>query len=477
MAARLMCVLSQASRDTIVKSLLMSHCSKMKFVTWPSLHARRKFFCHKHDLTHLSLEEQFILRVFEYRGAFGAVRFNLKVLAAKLSYLMQEGCQPQELVICCNVLKLSQEVLTSCIERLRSLGFKYINMPLIYYASKVKYDIDIYELPQRNKCMVLWKIAQLADVLQCSDAQMMKILAFNPRLVGRRGLDQSIAKAKCLISNGAAVEDIRNNSNILNNKAMKVIESRAKQLSELGYNLPLDIRLIGRNSKAYSDIVTRLEKWHAKCPSASIAAANDIIKQLPPMSPKQLSHCRPHIEYLLSVGFAPADILAYPTILEVTLDQLHCVLSDHLNYHIGDVSLPMCHSIISRNSRRQKSRESLVNFQAVNSLMLPRNALKHLDRSIMLHNFTFLEQCGFTNSDITAVPLVLLHSVDVVMQHWKIVADKNNEATTAHVFRKYVNDPIKQLNILQYSIERATNFRQAYVASNNIQPEVDTEYS
>jgi len=424
----------------------------------------------------------------EAKGCGNLTVCELKTFAARLSYLVQIGCKPYELVEYPMILLLNESEINQRVEKLRlAISDHKISIALLKYASPkksntaVKNDVVKYLQPLGG-CVS--KVDKIVQELNCSDTKMMEILTRNPRLLGRYYRKDVAEKIRCLISNGARHEDLYRNTNLLNNKTLATIQSRAERLHKIGW-IPLPLGLIGREDAAFEAVVKQQETQSNFITGPQGAGTDDVIRLLPPMSANRIAVIRPKIEYLLSEGYAASEILNCQRTLVLSLEKLKMAVCELKPYHLQCVDLAIvCHYALKRrilSSRRCYLRAAIARAIGCSSSALPPlpqqdrsfSAVKDIRLTTVVNAKYLREELGFTTEDLASVPLVLAHAPNIVRRHWNAL--DNADDTQAELsycswqanvlFRRHADNRRLRLNLLQYCVEKEANFSHACVSS------------
>ena len=435
----------------------------------------------------------------EAKGSQNMTASELQMFATRLSYLVSIGCRPYELVEYPKILLFSKTEIDKRVEKLRiASSVSKISMGLLQFANPrrsdwmVKANVKKYLKPL---CGYINKVDEIVQELSCSDTKVMEILIRNPRLLGERCRKGMADKIRCLISHGARHEDLYRNTHLLTNKSLATIQSRAERLSKLGW-IPLPLGLLGRVDTYFEAVVGLREAQSHLFTGQQVASADDIIHLLPPMSANRIVNIRRKIEYLLSEGYAVSDILnCPPPTLSLSLKSLQMAVSKLRPYHLQCVDLAVINYYArTRNilsSRRCQfrtivsrvigcARSALPPLQNDNSI----RAVTDLERTAGVNAAYLRDELGFTAEDLASVPLVLVHSPDVVRRHWNALSDVDDERTrltcagrrVKALFRRHADNGRLRLNVLQYCIEREANFSHACVSSWSDENSDDDEF-
>jgi len=324
------------------------------------------------------------------------------------------------------------------------------------------------------------KVDEVVHELNCSDTKAMEILTRNPRLLGKCYRKNIAEKIRCLVRHGARHEDIHQNTNVLNNKTLATIQSRAKRLHSIGWT-PLPVRLVGREDAVFDATVTKWETQRSLVTTQCVASCDDVISLLPPMSTRQLSILRPKIEYLLSEGYTVSHIVSNPQTLLRSLKGLQMAVRELRPYHLHCVDLTVInhYALTRRLKLSNRSTFRLVIARVIGCLPsalppLPEDssirAVKDLKHTAVVNAKFLCDELGFTGEDLVSVPLVLAHAPDILRRNWnalnKVVDDQSHCGHQAKVlFRQNSDNRLMQLNLLQYCIEKEVNFSHACVSS------------
>jgi len=412
---------------------------------------------------------------------------QLKTFAARLSYLIQIGCKPYELVEYPMILLLNKSEIDQRVEKLHlACNVDSISIGLLRLAtptklnSIVKADVVRYLLPLGG-CVN--KVDEIVQELGCSHTKMMEILTRNPRLVGNHYRKDIAEKVRCLVSLGARHDDIYRNTNVLNNKTLATIRSRAERLRDIGW-LPLPMGLIGREDAGFEAVVGQQETQRSLIDRCHVAGVSDVIRLLPPMSANRIVTIRPRIEYLLSQGYAVSDIVSYPQILIMSLEKIRMAVDELKPYHLDCADLAMVrHYAQSRrilSSRRIHIRSVIAGAIGCSRSALPLlptdssiRAVKDIHRTAVVNTNYLRDKLGFTTEDLASVPLVVVHAPDVVRRHWNALDGTDDSQTEQScgvsqqakaLFRRHADRRLR-LSLLQYSIEKEANFVHACVST------------
>jgi len=410
---------------------------------------------------------------------------ELKTFATRLSYLVHIGCKPYELVECPMILLLNESEIDKRVEKLRlATSGHSISMALLKYAdpkkaNRVVRTQVVQYLQPLGGCMS--RANKLVRELKCSDAKMMEILTRNPRIIGRFAAVPE--KIRCLISYGARHEDLYRNTNLLNNKTLATIQTRAERLHKIGCT-PLPLGLMGREDAIFEAAVRQEEAQRSFISGPQVASLDDVIRLLPAISANRIALIRPRIEYLLSEGYAPSDIANCPQILRPSLSRLKMAVRDLKPYHLQRVDLTVVahyaatHRISSshRGSVRAViartigcSHSVLPPLPKVNQVHAVKDS-KDIRHAVDVNARYFCDELGFRAEDLASVPLVLVHAPNVVRRHWNALDDVDDDAGTElsrgcrqakELFRRHADNRRLRLNLLQYCIEKELNFRHA----------------
>lgn len=390
---------------------------------------------------------------------------TLEEFRQRLMYLVDKGCKPYELVEYPEILRLTEADIDKRIERLHSSGQSSISMPLLKFAKPESSDTALRSslrryLKQQNGR--LNKVDEIRSALQCSDDEMLDILKRNPRLIGTRKRRFIVEKVACLLECGAVIQDIKSNTNLLNNKTLEDIESRAKRLVELGYNDPLPMGVIGRDDDDFEVIVARLAKQRSLHPTSRYLESREIIAKIPDFANRKLHVVKPKVDFLLSRGYVGEEIIEFPSILELGLEAIHDAVIYLQSYHLGAVSLETCHKyatkkrVTSRQSSSRRILAKVLECQSTELPLIPKDLSVVLNTEATLHaNYDFLRSIGFTSADLKRLPIVLAHNNEVLRLHWDLI--QMEEGLAPH-FESWKEDKAKLLQLLQFSIEKESNF-------------------
>ena len=419
----------------------------------------------------------------EAKGFQNLTASELKTFATRLSYLVSIGCRPYELVEYPTIVLLDKSEIDKRVEKLRlAVSINRISIGLLRFASPeysnsvVNATVVKYLKPLGD---YVSKVDEIVEELACSDTKAMEILTRNPRLLGVNYRKDIAKKIRCLISHGARHEDLYRNTNLLNNKSLGTIQSRAERVSKLGW-IPLPVGLLGRENAYFEAVVGTHEAHHHLLTGQHVASADDVISMFPLMSANRVAVVRPKIEYLLSEGYAVSDIVNCPQTLLRSLKGLKKAVCALRPYHLQCVDLAMInHYVLHRrvlSSRRCEFRTVIAHVIGCSRAALPpmRNdssvrAVKlDLQRTAEVNARYLRDELGFTVEDLASVPLVLAHSPDVVRRHWNALSVDNDEQAGRQLrafFRQHADNARLRLNVLQYCIEKETNFSHACVTS------------
>jgi len=408
---------------------------------------------------------------------------ELKTFATRLSYLVRIGCKPYELVEYPKILLLSEKEIDERIKKLRTAScFHGISVPLLKFATPELSDLEVnnnvlkYLQPLGGRMSMVEEIVQ---ELNCSDTKMMEILTRNPRLFGI----STAEKIRCLISYGAHCEDLYRNTNVLNNKTLATIRSRAERLSKIGW-IPLPLGLLGRQDAAFEAVVGQQEAQRSLVAENLVASTNDVISLLPPTSANRIITIRPKINYLLSEGYTVLDIVNCPQALKLSLEKLKVTVSELKPYHLQCVDLAViCHYAQKRrilSSRRCQFRSAIARAIGCSRSALPPlpndssvNASVDIYHTAVVNAKYLGEELGFTAEDLASVPLVITHEPDIVRRHWNALENADSsqyelssgDRLAKSLFRRHVDNRRLRLNLLQYCIEKEANFSHVRVST------------
>ncbi len=372
---------------------------------------------------------------------------------------------------CPKLLQLTEDELSARMRRIEMAGIKSPTLVALKFAlpskrpETLKKVVNSY-LSKRGKHSNL--LRDVAGALGCSSEDMMEILARNPRLVGVKPRKDLVEKIQLLRDCGARLEDLRRSTNLLNNKTLNVIQNRAQLLVDLGLNDPLPVGYIGLSDTQFSAVVARLSGEQRGRPAAGTRSddVNYVVDQLPPLTCRRLIKIKPKIEYLLSEGYSPAEVVKCPRILDINISLLRSTVSELMQYSIVRVDLDQCYHYANRG-QFSKSRV-FINRQLADVLNCSRKEIpllptNYCDSSLigideMRANYQFLINCGFQLSDILSVPLILLHPCDAVRQNFNELNNANSCSRARDAYLKFSDNRCKQLNLILYMVEQATGF-------------------
>ena len=392
---------------------------------------------------------------------------DLESYSERLSYLVKIGCKPYELAEYPQILQLNKNEVDDRVCKLKDHGVTSVSMPLLRLLEPPRSNpaiakrIEWYMLRTNER---LNYSDEIVDALRCSCDEMVDILTQNPRLVGELQRKFMKEKIECLLNYGARLEDIRSNTSLLNNKTLETIESRARLLSAIGCNDPLLIGIIGRTKREFQLIVDRLVGEKELRSEIKFPESNVIMKELMPHLQNHRYHVvKAKVNLLLSHGYTMEDILAFPTILDrVGLANIHSSITYINQLGVGLASLETCYRYALKKHlpfRRMSLRRTFSKLLDCSSDSLPTMpsdfGAAAPDEAAMLRNYGVLRECGFLKDDIIALPIILLHHADDLQACWREL-----ESDNAVAFARFKGDTKKLLNLLQYTIEKSSNFRQ-----------------
>lgn len=382
----------------------------------------------------------------------------------RLKYLTEKGCKVYELVEYPDILKLSTSEINERIERLCSCGQSSISIPILKFAKPESSDVVIKNSLRRYRKQqngYLNKIEEIKLTLQCSDGEMLEILTRNSRLIGNRKRKFVVEKVKCLLDCGATLEDIKCNTNLLNNKTLEVIETRARHLLSLGCN-PLPMGVIGRTDDEYLAIVDRLAKQKVLQPTCQYLDSKEIIAKIPEYCDKKLYVVKPKVDFLLSRGYLGDDIISFPLILKLSLGTIQSAVTYLHQHYLGLVSLELCHSyglkrcVMSRQRSVRRLLTKVLNCSSNELPQIPKDlSISFGQETTYRMNLEFLKGIGFSPSELKELPIVLAHSTEALKRCWKAL---RCDETLVSYLDLWKDNKKLQLQLLQYSIERNFNF-------------------
>jgi len=412
---------------------------------------------------------------------------ELKTFSIRLSHLVHIGCRPYELVEYPKILLLSESEIDARVEKLhRASSVSGISIALLKHVTPETPDSVVnrrvlrYLQPLNGR---LNKVDEIVQELNCSDTKMMEILTRNPRLLGVYHRKDVAEKIRCLISYGACHDDLYRNTNLLNNKTLATIQSRAERLRKIGL-IPLPLGLLDREGATFETVVGKLEAQQSFVDRNKVGNTDDVINLLPPMSANRIAVIRPRIEYLLCEGYMVSDIVNCPQSVKFSLEKLKMAVSELKPYHLQCVDLAVvCHYAAKR--RILSLRRSHIRTIIAHAIGCSRSALPPLPKDNSVHNAKdvhrtaatnvkyLCDELGFTTNDLTAVPLVITHAPNIVRRHWNTLDSADDSQAelpcisqqARSLFHQHADDRRLRLNLLQYCIEKEANFSHACMST------------
>jgi len=423
----------------------------------------------------------------EAKGFKNLTASELMTFSSRLHYLVHIGCKPYELVEYPQILLLNEAEIDQRVEKLRLVRRDHrVSIALLMFASPNKSNAAVRRRVARYRKPLhsgyISKVDEVVQELNCSDVKTMEILTRNPRLLGRKYRKDLAEKIRCLLNHGSRHEDLYRNTNVLNNKTLATIRSRANRLHEIGC-IPLRLGLIGREDSVFEEVVGQQEAQGSSVTSPQRIRADDVIRLLPPMSAYRITTVRPKIEYLLSEGYAASDIVDCPKALNVPVKSLRMAVCELKPYHVQFADLAsVSHYAVHRrlpSSLRCDFRRVIARSLGCSSslvLQFPRKdrsvyIVKDLHQTATVNAKYLRDELGFTAEELASVPLVLTHAPSVVRRHWNALSDAGDDTQAVcsvrakAVFRRHANNPRLRLSLLQYCIEKEVNFTHACVSA------------
>jgi len=174
---------------------------------------------------------------------------------------------------------------------------------------------------------------------------------------------------------------------------------------------------------------------------------------------------------LLSKGYQPRQIISCLKILDVPIASLQNAVEELHTYSLASVSLDDCWRYATAGRltvSRVHIRRMIANVLGCSAAQLPNiltkdNSIRVVQINDVRANLAFLHGEGFTQKQIISVPLVLLHSPEVLQRHWSAVTDPSSQSAVSVAYRRFAECAEKQLNVLQYAIEQSANFQHAAI--------------
>lgn len=173
----------------------------------------------------------------------------------------------------------------------------------------------------------------------------------------------------------------------------------------------------------------------------------------------------PKIAFLESKGFHVEDIITQ-RLLHLGLNTIRDTYAMLEEHGIEDISMPILYHFVMFKRIRNKPQVRLNLAKIINikedQVHVPPEMLKLLflqKRQVLIENYKFLIECGFTKDSIQRLIIVIGHDPRIVRRHWAQLPEREE----LWPFESWQQDEWKLLNVLQYYIEKEDNFQRPVV--------------
>ena len=188
---------------------------------------------------------------------------------------------------------------------------------------------------------------------------------------------------------------------------------------------------------------------------------------------------------IITRKYTADEILDNLEVIKLTVNQLQYCLT-HLEATITkrpiSISQILSYFLLSTGKDRVPMRSGL-NY--AKSLLLTTKKLRSFakERGLKVTNVSFkdiglnyhylVHECKMSQDDLELLPVILLHHPAALRNHWR----KLIEETEPTVLRDLYKTPERLLNLLQYYLEKSTNFRHMYVLKDQSPSNTSDEFS
>ena len=392
------------------------------------------------------------------------------------------GCKRYQLLEAPYVLDFSEEKVYQQLDIMQQVLVKQVSIPLIGlitdcqsndYQRRMKFSR--YSKRMHGFCSLadLWM-----DILGCKEEEIEDLMLTSPWLLSSLGhFSNRVQKAMFLLESGVSRKELLLNTKVLTNISLETLKRRVAEVKALGMK-KLPLKSLAQSNGPYEKAMALYKKrmgleakrWEVLCKllntSRRVLEMHPVFSMGTMESTKHSDSLEKKIRYLVDTrGYTVDDVLNYPRILSrSSVKRLDRAFHDLEEVGLDDVTLSMVHAYMQNKKLPEVSygtqkalRYTLGSNVQEMAEVLPREyaGLFQQDPKIIRANFRFLsEDCGFERSLILNLPVILGHSQNVLVQHWKMLPESQSEH-----FTKWRADPQKLLNLLQYDIERSVNFK------------------
>ena len=358
------------------------------------------------------------------------------------------------------------------IHRLHSCGQDRLSVPLLDLVDSNQTDSQLTKaITQYLSTMGSYgsNVQFLNKKLGCSELQIMEIFkSYNKRIFTKLGKKNSKLVDLLLGSGVTNLDCIRSHPSVFD-RSLSWIEARLKYLRGEGIreNLPVFYFTLTKSAFEYS-----IEKFKERDMKNTYDASKDL-EQLD-LSEKDRALVEeilrqhearqftnfPKIKLLISNGISLRDIVNHSYILDFSLSTLSNQLTSLQEagmdkIHVSQIVQYISRRKISKTKLSQRLLASLMKCHISHLQSYSFNVVGELNQGEqrIAENIEFLLSQGFTKKDIQEVPIVLGHDTEILCQYWFSLP------TNLNTYHLCMNDPIKLLNGLQYTIEKDMNFK------------------
>ena len=380
-----------------------------------------------------------------------------------LDLLERNGCNKFQILECPKLLNnISADDVKIAREKLLKCGCQQFSMPLIHLALstktlcalKSKSELYINNLEGSSSVVDYWTLK-----LQLDPKDLEELSCKNYRLLSFSSVAIPTKKLVLLLSSGISLSEVRNHSHILLNKSYALLEKRINQLASFGLNKPFPLQLLVQAEFIYRYSLARLVDSKAREVILDDAKPEELNTHNLPNGFKSL---RSKWQFLTGKGFHPTEILNYPPILCIGEHRLQVAYGKLNEMGVEKITLPRLvsyakHMRITQQSNRMTRVLEYLTGKCLHKHILEEFSDIHSQKSeTIVANYDFFRKIGFSDDHLAELPVILAHDSQLLELAW-------NEAQHLPDAKNWQDNPALMLNILQYIIEKKTNFKSAIV--------------
>lgn len=396
-------------------------------------------------------------------------------LMSKLETLEAFGCTMDQIQESPEILQLGLTEIVKRASSLKYLGHTNISVQLL---KAIHSNMSLTLMKQKLRLLrPMFKyttlISYMQEVLKCSDSEMHILMQKVPAMRGFRNMNAFTAKVEYLQSQGLTLEDFKAYPAVLC-RSLTVLRDRTSIIKkfQVEKSFPIGALIVSEKQfqrflRKYHDDQEVLKGHHDRndCIAKMFGVSEMIQSQMQYFHNRRLATVKPRIDYLISVGVSLEDIRNHLYILRYKIETLKRAFAQSQEAGIQSPSvLHLTHIILLGRVPLKPPHPKSANYLPELIGYIPKdmkNKYQHL-RSIMMcnrwvlkENLDFLLSEGFTADQIYTCPLILSHK----REELKASLEKLPLRPEMQNNLDMLQDGTMKINLIQYFLEKESNFR------------------